>query len=87
VVLKPERGRALWLVAGDVSSVNSPPLELMRSSYGQMIYQPRTERVTLSGLPPGRYTLIWAHFHLDTPGGAVLRPVNVPGPGELSLLQ
>ncbi|HLL04500.1 MAG TPA: carboxypeptidase-like regulatory domain-containing protein [Myxococcaceae bacterium] len=87
VVLKPERGRALWLVAGDVSSVNSPPLELMRSSYGQMIYQPRTERVTLSGLPPGRYTLIWAHFHLDTPGGAVLRPVSVPGPGELSLLQ
>jgi hypothetical protein len=87
VVLKPERGRALWVVAGDVPLVSSPPTELMRASYGQMIYQPRTERVTLHGLPAGRYTLVWAHFHAETPGGPVVRTVNVPGSGELSLLQ
>jgi hypothetical protein len=87
VLLKPERGRALWVVAGDVSPVGSPPTELMRASYGQMIYQPRTERVTLRGLPPGRYTLVWAHFHAETPGGPVVRSVNVSGAGELSLLQ
>jgi hypothetical protein len=87
VLIKPERGRALWLVAGDVPSVGSPPMELMRSSYGQMIYQPRSERVTLRGLPPGRYTLVWAQFHTETPGGPVLRTVSVPGSGELSLLQ
>lgn len=87
VLIRPERGRALWLVAGDVSSVGSPPTELMRSSYGQMIYQPRSERVTLHGLPPGRYTLVWAQFHTETPGGPVLRMVNVPGSEELSLLQ
>jgi hypothetical protein len=86
VLLRPERGRALWVVEGDVSSVGSPPSELMRTGYGQLIYQPRTERVTLRGLPPGRYTVVWANFHAETPGGAVLRAVNVPGSEELSLL-
>jgi hypothetical protein len=87
VVLRPERGKALWVVAGDMSSVANPPAELMRATYGQMIYQPRTERVTLRGLPPGRYTLVWGNFHAETPGGPVVRAVNVPGSGELSLLQ
>jgi hypothetical protein len=87
VVLKPERGKALWLVAGDVSSVGSPPSELMRTAYGQMIYQPRTEKVTLQGLPPGRYTAVWGSFHAETPGGPELRTVNVPGSGEVSFLR
>ncbi|HEX8702998.1 MAG TPA: carboxypeptidase regulatory-like domain-containing protein [Myxococcaceae bacterium] len=87
VLLRPERGRALWVVAGDVPAASTPPLALMRADYGQLIYQPRTERVTLRGLPPGRYTLIWAHFHSETPGGPVVRTVTVPGQEELSLLQ
>ncbi len=87
VVLKPERGKALWVVAGDMSSVGSPPTELMHASYGQMIYQPRSERVTLQGLPPGHYTVVWANFHSATPDGPVVRTVEVPGSGEVSLLQ
>jgi hypothetical protein len=85
VLLKPERGRALWVVAGEVPAVSSPA-ELMRTRYGQMIYQPRSERVTLQGLPPGRYTVVWGHFHAETPGGPVVRTVSVPGSGEVSLL-
>jgi hypothetical protein len=87
ILVKPERGRALWVVAGDGVVVSNPPSELMRSRYGQMIYQPRSERVTLQGLPPGRYTVVWAHFHAETPGGPIVRTVDVPGSGEVSLLQ
>ncbi len=87
VQIKPERGKALWVVAGDVSFAGTPPTELMRTSYGQMIYQPRSERVTLHGLPPGRYTVVWANFHSESPEGPVMRAVNVPGSTELSLLQ
>jgi hypothetical protein len=87
VVLKPERGKALWVVAGDLPNVGSPPSELMRASYGQMIYQPRSERVTLQGLPPGRYTVVWGNFHSETPGGPVVRTVDVPSSAELSLLR
>jgi protocatechuate 3,4-dioxygenase beta subunit len=87
VLVKPERGRALWVVAGEVPA--SPPVaaELMRSRYAQLIYQPQSERVTLLGLPPGRYTLVWAHFHADTPEGPVVRAVEVPTSGEVSLLR
>ncbi|MDY7232513.1 carboxypeptidase regulatory-like domain-containing protein [Hyalangium rubrum] len=87
VLIKPERGRALWVVAGDVPAVDSPPSELMRTAYGQMIYQPRSERVTLQGLPPGRYSVVWANFHAETPGGPVVRSVSVPGAQEVSFLQ
>jgi hypothetical protein len=87
VLLKPERGRALWVVAGEVPSVGSPPTELMHTSYGQMIYQPRTERVTLQGFPPGKYTVVWASFHAATPEGAVVQTVNVPSSGEVSLVR
>ena len=62
-----------------MSSVGSPPTGLMRASYGQMIYQPRSERVTLQGLPPGHYTVVWANFHSETPDGPVVRTVDVPG--------
>jgi protocatechuate 3,4-dioxygenase beta subunit len=86
VQVRPERGKALWVVAGDAPVVGSPPSELMRSRYAQMIYQPRTERVTLQGLPPGRYTVVWANFHTETPDGPVVRTVNVPGSQEISLV-
>ncbi len=86
VRIKPQRGRALWVVAGDVPSVGSPPRELMRVGYGQLIYQPRAEQVTLHGLPPGRYTVVWANFHAETPGGPLVRTVDVAGPSEVSLL-
>jgi protocatechuate 3,4-dioxygenase beta subunit len=87
VQIRPERGKALWVVAGDVPVVGSPPSELMRSRYAQMIYQPRTERVTLQGLPPGRYTVVWANFHAESPEGPVVRTVDVPGSQEVSLMR
>ncbi|WP_224360878.1 carboxypeptidase regulatory-like domain-containing protein [Hyalangium versicolor] len=87
IVIRPERGKALWVVAGNVAAVGSPPTELMRASYGQMIYQPRSERVTLQGLPPGRYTVVWGNFHSETPEGPVIRTVDVPGSQELSLVR
>ncbi|WP_224242736.1 carboxypeptidase regulatory-like domain-containing protein [Hyalangium gracile] len=87
VLLRPERGKALWVVAGDVQGLGSPPTELLRAGYGQMIYQPRTERVTLQGLPPGRYTVVWGNFHAETPGGPVVQTVEVPGSREVSLVR
>jgi protocatechuate 3,4-dioxygenase beta subunit len=87
VQIRPERGKALWVVAGDVPVMGSPPSELMRSRYAQMIYQPRAERVTLQGLPPGRYTVVWANFHAETPEGPLVRTVDVPGAQEVSLMR
>jgi protocatechuate 3,4-dioxygenase beta subunit len=87
VRVQPERGRALWLVAGEVPSANPESMELMRSRYAQLLYQPPGETVTLRGVPPGRYTLVWANFHTETPGGAVVRPVVVSAaPSEVSLV-
>jgi protocatechuate 3,4-dioxygenase beta subunit len=86
VQLKPERGRALWVIAGEVPDLGNPPgMELMRSRYAQLLYQPRTEQVVLNGLPPGRYTLVWAHFHMESPGGPEVRVVDVPSRGEVVL--
>jgi hypothetical protein len=85
VRLNPERGKALWVVAGDAGALGNPPRELMRARYGQLLYQPRGDRVTLQGLPPGRYTLVWAHFHMDSEEGPVVRTVEVPSSGEVVL--
>ena len=85
VRLNPERGKALWVVAGDAGAVDNPPKDLMRARYGQLLYQPRGERVTLQGLPPGRYTLVWAHYHMDSEEGPVVRTVDVPSSGEVAL--
>jgi len=86
VQLKPERGKALWLVAGEVGNVGNPPATaLMRSRWAQLVYQPRGERVVFNGLPPGRYTLVWSHFHVETPGGPEVRMVDVPSRGEVTL--
>ncbi|NBD13396.1 carboxypeptidase regulatory-like domain-containing protein [Corallococcus silvisoli] len=86
VLLQPERGKALWVVPGDVGAVGNPPAELLRSRYAQLVYQPMTERVVVQGLRPGRYTLVWGSFHVETPGaGPVVRAVEVPSQGEVSL--
>ncbi|MCP3137551.1 carboxypeptidase regulatory-like domain-containing protein [Pyxidicoccus xibeiensis] len=86
VRLKPERGRALWVVSGELASVGNPPaMALMRSRWAQLVYQPRGEHVVLSGLPPGRYTLVWSHFHVETPGGPEVRMVDVPSQAEVAL--
>ncbi|NMO14382.1 carboxypeptidase regulatory-like domain-containing protein [Pyxidicoccus fallax] len=86
VQLKPERGKALWVVAGEVGAVGNPPAtSLMRSRWAQLIYQPRGEQVILHGLPPGRYTLVWGHFHVETPGGPEVRMVDVPSQAEVAL--
>jgi protocatechuate 3,4-dioxygenase beta subunit len=78
VRLKPERGHALWVIAGDVGAVSNPQKDLSRVGYGQLLYQPLGERVTLQGLPPGRYTLVWSNFHTDLTDGPVVRTVQLP---------
>jgi protocatechuate 3,4-dioxygenase beta subunit len=85
VRLNPRQGKALWVVAGDAGALGNPPRELMRTRYGQILYQPRGEQVTLHGLPPGRYTLVWAHYHVDSEDGLVVRTVDVPSSGEVAL--
>ncbi|MFZ5443205.1 MAG: carboxypeptidase regulatory-like domain-containing protein [Myxococcota bacterium] len=85
VRLTPRPGFALWLVRGDVTSVGNPPMELLRATWAQLVYQPRVERIVLGALSPGRYTLIWSSFHASTQGGPVLVPVTVPASSEVTL--
>jgi hypothetical protein len=61
--------------------------EQMRSRYAQLIYQPLSETVTLRGLPPGRYTLIWANFHSETPGGPLVRTVDVSASTQVAMVR
>lgn len=85
VLIAPEPGYALWLVKGDVRTVANPPMELLRSPWAQLVYQPFTQRVTLGGLTPGRYTLIWASFHATMQSAPRVLPVDVPSTGEVKL--
>lgn len=87
VRLAPQEGYALWLVRGALQGVGNPPLELLRSSYAQLIYQPRVDRVTFFGLAPGAYTLVWSSFHAEAAGGPLLVPVSVPGTPEVTMVR
>lgn len=87
VQVKPQRGYALWLVRGDLAAVGNPPLELLRSGYAQLVYQPNDDRVVFLGLTPGRYTLVWASFHAESNGGPVVERVDVPGRAEVTLVR
>jgi protocatechuate 3,4-dioxygenase beta subunit len=78
-------GKALWLISGDVRSAGNPPRELLRADYGQLVYQPRAESITLRGLPPGRYTLVWASLHENEEQAPVLRSVQLPSQAEVVL--
>lgn len=86
VQLAPAPGHALWLVRGSVPAVGNPPMELFKSEWAQMVYQPRASSVVLSGIPAGRYTLIWTRFHAQSEAGPVITQVDVPGPAEVSLV-
>lgn len=85
VLVAPEPGYALWLVKGELRQVSNPPMELLRSPWAQLVYQPFTQRVSLGGLTPGRYTLIWASFHATMPNGPRVVPIDVPASGEVKL--
>ncbi len=87
VRLVPRPGFALWLVRGEVRAVGNPPMELLHSSWAQLVYQPQIDRVTFGALAPGRYTLVWASFHASVPGGPLIVPVTVPSAGEVTLVQ
>jgi hypothetical protein len=87
VRVTPTPGFALWLVRGTIANVGNPPLELLHSSYAQMVYQPRVNAVTFGGLQPGAYTLIWASFHAESAGGPVIAQVMVPGQAEITLIR
>lgn len=83
--VRPEGGYALWVVRGQVP-VPRNPYDLNQASWAQFIYQPNTERVTLTGFPPGRYTVVWTSFHSYTPGDPPkVRVVDVPARGEIDL--
>ena len=85
--LNPEpRSQALWVLAGDVSPSNAP-LEMMRTSYGQLLYQPQGARITLNGFPPGRYTVLWSNFHGEAGEGLVARSIQLTASGPLVLDQ
>ncbi|AGC46173.1 hypothetical protein MYSTI_04884 [Myxococcus stipitatus DSM 14675] len=84
----PERGKALWLVAGEVAvAASASAQELLRSRWAQLVYQPTSEQVVVTGLRPGRYTLVWGAFHVQTPGGPEVRVVDVPSRGDVTLGQ
>jgi protocatechuate 3,4-dioxygenase beta subunit len=87
VRVTPQRGYALWIVRGALSGVGNPPLELLKSDYAQLVYQPMDERVTFNGLPAGHYTLIWASFHAESSGGPTVVPIDVPSQPEVSLVR
>ncbi|MBX7098105.1 MAG: carboxypeptidase regulatory-like domain-containing protein [Myxococcaceae bacterium] len=87
VHVRPQRGFALWLVRGEVTAIGNPPMELLRSSWAQLVYQPLSERVVFPGVPPGRYSLVWASFHAETPGGPAISRVDVPSSAEVSLVR
>jgi hypothetical protein len=86
VRVSPQRGYALWIVRGTLSGVGNPPLELLKSDYAQLVYQPADERVTFNGLAPGHYTLIWSSFHAESAGGPTVVPIDVPSQPEVSLV-
>lgn len=86
VRLKPMKGFALWLVKGELPAVGNPPMELLRAPWAMMVYQPLVERVTLSGLEPGRYTLVWGSFHTGLENGPVRVAVSVPDQVEVALV-
>lgn len=85
VLVPPEPGYALWLVRGDLPAVANPPMELLHAQWALLLYQPLVEHVTLGGLTPGRYTLVWASFHATMPNGPKVVPIDVPAQGEVSL--
>jgi hypothetical protein len=83
-----QRGYALWIVRGTLPGVGNPPLELLKSDYAQLVYQPQDERVTLRGLLPGPYTLVWAAFHAESSAGPLVVPIDVPSAQtEVSLVR
>lgn len=87
VRVKPDVGMALWLVRGEVRRVGNPPMELMGAAYAQLVFQPHSERVVLSGLSPGRYSLVWSSFHAASEAGPVVVPTDVPAQGEVNLVR
>lgn len=84
VALKPQRGWGLWLVKG-TPSFDAPPLELLRSDWAMLVFQPHGERVTFSGLSPGAYTLVWGSLHEANP--PIVMRVQVPSQPEVSLVR
>ncbi|MFZ5469439.1 MAG: carboxypeptidase regulatory-like domain-containing protein [Myxococcota bacterium] len=87
VRVTPQRGYALWVVRQDLPTVGDPPIELLRAPYAVLHYQPVREAVTVTGLAPGRYTVVWGSFHVETPGGPHLQRVDVPQTREVSFVR
>ncbi|MBI3183009.1 MAG: carboxypeptidase regulatory-like domain-containing protein [Myxococcales bacterium] len=84
VRLRPMPGYALWAVRGELAQVGNPPIELFRAPFALLRYQPPA-LVTLQGLTPGRYSLVYSAFHTETPSGPLVLLVDVPAQGEIVL--
>jgi hypothetical protein len=87
VHITPQRGYALWIVRGTVSGLGNPPLDLLKSDYAQLVYQPMDEKVTFNGLAPGHYSLVWSSFHAESSAGPTVEPIDVPSQPEVSLVR
>ncbi|MBM4381358.1 MAG: carboxypeptidase regulatory-like domain-containing protein, partial [Deltaproteobacteria bacterium] len=85
VRVDPRPGYALWVVRGDLEKVGNPPEELNRAAYARLVYEPSEGRVAFRGLAPGRYTVVWGGYHMDTAGGPRVVKVDVPTPDEVVL--
>ena len=84
VRLQPGRGRVLWVVAGDARGMDFSRREPADVRYGQFVFQPDGELLTLRGFPPGRYTLVWANLH-GNEEPPVTRLVDLPSSAEVVL--
>jgi hypothetical protein len=80
-------GAALWVVRGRLQSVANPPMELLRSSWAQLVYNPRQTVIRVGGLSPGTYSVVWGGFHAPTDGGPQIRVVEVPGQRQVSFVR
>jgi hypothetical protein len=87
VEVRPESGFALFAVRGDLPSGPIAPAQLMKMDYAQMVFEPKQSRVQLSGLLPGRYTLVWGNFFDDGSGRVVRRSVDLPQATPVNLTQ
>ncbi|MET0405931.1 MAG: carboxypeptidase-like regulatory domain-containing protein, partial [Cystobacter sp.] len=84
VRLQPERGRMLWVVAGDARGELLSRKDLSGVRYGQVIFQPDADQVSLKGFAPGRYTIAWASLH-NSEAPLTTRLVDLPSSAEVVL--
>ena len=77
VQLAPAQGSVLWIIPGEFPAGGYSPDVLGRVDGLKLVYEP-PPLVRIPGLKPGRYTVIYAPYHVSVPGGPALVRVDVP---------